>query len=57
MDALPVLHFVFIACRIYEKASPHLWDQRQRGKKALDANLEVAVPELDGMAPFLGELV
>lgn len=29
MDALPVLHFVFIACRFYEKASPNLWDQHR----------------------------
>ncbi len=34
MDVLPVLHFVFIACRFfYEKASPHLWDQQRRGEK------------------------
>ena len=33
MDVLPVLHFVFIACRFYEKASTHLWDRHQRGAK------------------------
>lgn len=30
MDALSAPPFVFIACHHYEKASPHLWDQRRR---------------------------
>lgn len=55
MDVLPIWHFVFIACRFYEKASPHLWDQRLWGKKKTkDGNLEIG---LDGWIGCLLSLV
>lgn len=45
MDVLPVLHFVFIACRFYEKASPTFGIN---DGETQDANLEVGLGDRKG---------